>query len=142
METLRKYPLLRWLVVLFCLGYMVFPTFGVFELIPDNLPFVGNLDEFAVMFVMLAAADILPWVNSPSRLRLLMLGVIGVVSFLYILNPTAGILEFIPDNFPIIGNLDDAIAAFGASAVIAQGMYPRWEAEKAKRELPPTISQR
>jgi len=27
--------------------YLLNPTFGVFELIPDNLPFVGNLDEGA-----------------------------------------------------------------------------------------------
>jgi hypothetical protein len=32
----------------------------------------------------------------------------------YILNPTAGFIEFIPDNTPIIGNLDEA----GATALI------------------------
>jgi len=31
-------------------------------------------------------------------------------SVLYLLNPTAGILEVIPDNFPFIGNLDEATA--------------------------------
>jgi uncharacterized membrane protein YkvA (DUF1232 family) len=36
-----------------------------------------------------------------------LLAVLGVV---YILNPTAGFLEFIPDNLPIIGNLDDGVA--------------------------------
>ncbi|MCF8060360.1 MAG: DUF1232 domain-containing protein [Bacteriovoracaceae bacterium] len=34
-------------------------------------------------------------------------GLLGVV---YILNPTAGIIEFIPDNLPFIGNLDEAAA--------------------------------
>ena len=29
---------------------------------------------------------------------------------LYLLNPTAGIFELIPDNFPIVGNLDEAAA--------------------------------
>lgn len=133
METLRKNPILRGIVVVLCLAYMLFPSFGIFELIPDNLPLVGNLDEFVVMFVLLAALDAVPSVNSPSRLRWAVLGVIGVVSVIYLLNPTAGILEFIPDNFPVIGNLDEAIAALGASAVIAQAMYPRMEAEKAKR---------
>ncbi len=27
---------------------------------------------------------------------------------LYLLNPTAGILEFIPDNIPFLGNIDEA----------------------------------
>lgn len=26
------------------------------------------------------------------------------------MNPTLGVLEFIPDNFPIVGNLDEATA--------------------------------
>lgn len=32
------------------------------------------------------------------------------VSFVYLINPGAGFLELIPDNFPIIGNLDEAAA--------------------------------
>ena len=43
-----------------------------------------------------------------KSLLVLVLGVLGVV---YLLNPTAGIIEFIPDNTPIIGNLDEAMAA-------------------------------
>ena len=35
--------------------YMINPTLGVFELVPDNLPVVGNLDEAAVVFIMFAA---------------------------------------------------------------------------------------
>lgn len=35
----------------------------------------------------------------------------AAVGFIYILNPTLGIIELIPDNFPIIGNLDEGIAA-------------------------------
>jgi len=35
----------------------------------------------------------------------------GLVSLLYILNPTAGIVEIIPDNLPIVGNLDEGMAA-------------------------------
>ena len=34
----------------------------------------------------------------------------GVVGAIYVLNPTAGIIELIPDNFPIVGNLDEAAA--------------------------------
>ena len=36
--------------------------------------------------------------------------IIGILSVLYILNPGAGIFELIPDNIPIIGNLDEATA--------------------------------
>ena len=34
--------------------------------------------------------------------------VCGLIALIYLLNPTAGMLELIPDNFPIIGNLDEA----------------------------------
>lgn len=32
------------------------------------------------------------------------------LSVVYIINPTAGFIEFIPDNLPFIGNLDEATA--------------------------------
>ena len=35
---------------------------------------------------------------------------LGLFSFIYLLNPTAGFFELIPDNIPIIGNLDEAAA--------------------------------
>ena len=40
---------------------------------------------------------------------LLALSGIGL-SLLYLSNPTVGVFEFIPDNLPIIGNLDEAAA--------------------------------
>ncbi len=36
--------------------------------------------------------------------------VISAVGLLYILNPTFGLIEFIPDNLPVIGNLDEGVA--------------------------------
>lgn len=39
-------------------------------------------------------------------------GTIGLVSFLYLLNPTFGLFEFIPNAVPFIGNLDEATASF------------------------------
>lgn len=33
---------------------------------------------------------------------------LGAVSAVYLVNPTAGFLEFIPDNVPFLGNLDEA----------------------------------
>jgi uncharacterized membrane protein YkvA (DUF1232 family) len=41
----------------------------------------------------------------------IVVGVIGVVSAIYLFNPTAGLIELIPDNIPVIGNLDEAAAA-------------------------------
>jgi len=38
--------------------------------------------------------------------------VVGLLSLIYLINPTAGVLELIPDNIPGIGNLDEATAVF------------------------------
>lgn len=35
--------------------YLLNPGFGVFELIPDNVPFVGNLDEATASFLFISA---------------------------------------------------------------------------------------
>lgn len=35
---------------------------------------------------------------------------VGLLATIYILNPTAGVFEIIPDNMPLIGNLDEAAA--------------------------------
>lgn len=36
---------------------------------------------------------------------------VGAVALVYILNPGAGFLEFLPDNLPLLGNIDEAAAA-------------------------------
>ncbi len=43
-----------------------------------------------------------------GKLVLCWIGLAGAV--LYVLNPTAGIFEFLPDNLPVVGNLDEAAA--------------------------------
>lgn len=35
---------------------------------------------------------------------------LAVLGFIYILNPTLGLIEFLPDNLPIVGNLDEGAA--------------------------------
>jgi uncharacterized membrane protein YkvA (DUF1232 family) len=45
-----------------------------------------------------------------SKLKSIWIFCCGLVGLIYILNPTAGIIELIPDNIPIIGNLDEAAA--------------------------------
>ncbi len=44
---------------------------------------------------------------------------IGIVSFIYLLNPGIGIFEIIPDNFPLIGNLDESTATFFVLSALA-----------------------
>ncbi|HOU15233.1 MAG TPA: DUF1232 domain-containing protein [Anaerolineae bacterium] len=34
----------------------------------------------------------------------------SLVGLAYILNPTAGLIELLPDNLPIVGNLDEGVA--------------------------------
>ena len=44
------------------IAYMANPTAGVLELIPDNLPFVGNLDEATVAFFLVwSGANLVRW---------------------------------------------------------------------------------
>lgn len=34
--------------------------------------------------------------------------ILGALATIYLANPTAGIVELIPDNWPLVGNLDEA----------------------------------
>ena len=54
---------------------------------------------------------------------------LGVGGLLYLLNPGAGIFELLPDNLPLIGNLDEAAATtapsqmpWGAPTTVAAGL--------------------
>lgn len=50
---------------------------------------------------------------------------IAGVCIVYLINPTAGLLELIPDNIPIIGNLDEAAAVTGLlMALSSMGFIP------------------
>jgi uncharacterized membrane protein YkvA (DUF1232 family) len=48
----------------------------------------------------------------------------GLLAFLYLLNPTLGVLEFLPDNLPLVGNVDDATAAM---LLLAAMRYFGWD---------------
>ncbi len=37
---------------------------------------------------------------------------LGAISALYLLNVGVGVVEFVPDNLPLVGNLDEATATF------------------------------
>jgi len=36
---------------------------------------------------------------------------LAVIGLIYLLNPSAGLIEIIPDNIPLVGNLDEGVAA-------------------------------
>jgi hypothetical protein len=46
--------------------------------------------------------------------------VLGLVAVAYLLNLTAGIVEILPDNIPLIGNLDEGVAAIVAYQAFAK----------------------
>lgn len=66
-----------WATIIAGSVYLINPTAGIFELLPDNLPVVGNLDEAAVLFLMYSAMLYLGvrlpeflerWIRPPARL--------------------------------------------------------------------------
>lgn len=48
--------------------------------------------------------------KNKSKFKSFCVLVSGIIGLIYIFNPTAGLFEIIPDNFPVIGNLDEAAA--------------------------------
>lgn len=43
-------------------------------------------------------------------MKSIIVGIIGVLAFLYLINPTAGFFELLPDNIPLVGNVDEVTA--------------------------------
>lgn len=71
-------------------------------------------------------------------MKKIVVAVIGILSLLYLLNPGLGIFEIIPDNFPFIGNLDEAAATFLLLSSLAffgldlRGIFGVWGKKKSK----------
>ncbi len=68
---------------------------------------------------------------------------LGALSIVYLLNPTGGIIELIPDNIPFLGNLDETTVAFllvwsGANVVrwgrVRRAQRKARECEQSKEE--------
>lgn len=51
-----------------------------------------------------------PAMIQQNPLRSLFVAAAGLFSMLYLLNPTGGLIELIPDNFPLFGNFDEMAA--------------------------------
>ena len=65
---------------------------------------------------------------------------LAVVGLIYLLNPTFGVFEFIPDNLPIIGNLDESVAFMlvlaGIVEVLEGHKYHKKEKKEKQKETP------
>lgn len=63
--------------------------------------------------------------------------VVGLLSFLYLINPGAGFIEFIPDNMPLVGNIDEgaagALLLWAISAFRRRTSSPLPDHERADR---------
>jgi uncharacterized membrane protein YkvA (DUF1232 family) len=59
--------------------------------------------------------------------------ILAVIGVIYLLNPTLGILELIPDNLPIIGNIDESVAVMLVLAGIVEVLEGR-KIEKRKKD--------
>jgi uncharacterized membrane protein YkvA (DUF1232 family) len=56
--------------------------------------------------------------NGLAALPAWLLIVGAVIGIIYLINPTAGLIEIIPDNLPFLGNLDEA----GAAVLVITGI--------------------
>lgn len=81
----------------------------------------------------------------PRLLKEMMVLGVGAIALLYLVNPTAGFLEFIPDNLPLVGNLDEV----GATAILLgalryYGFDPTrlFVREEPKQLPPPPVTDR
>lgn len=66
--------------------------------------------------------------------------ILAVIGVIYLLNPTAGVFELIPDIIPGIGNLDESIAVMLIIAGIVEateGKKYRAEKKNANEAEPP-----
>jgi hypothetical protein len=45
-------------------------------------------------------------------LKKFLVAMIGILALLYLFNPGLGVFEIIPDNIPLIGNLDEVTATY------------------------------
>jgi len=61
-QTMLPQPVL-FMIAVVCGLYLVMPTLGIFELIPDAIPLIGSLDEAGATAGLLFAAGGLGWLD-------------------------------------------------------------------------------
>ncbi len=75
-----------------------------------------------------------------NKMKTFLVGLVGIIAFIYLLNPTAGFLEFIPDNIPLIGNLDEAgavtiiIASLGYFGIDVSSLFTQKNSTEVKEK--------
>jgi uncharacterized membrane protein YkvA (DUF1232 family) len=69
--------------------------------------------------------------NRPWQRRLIAFGAIAL-GIVYLINPTAGVFELIPDALPFVGNLDEA----AATTLVIWGIQAWRQASSALPALP------
>jgi hypothetical protein len=47
----------------------------------------------------------------PCTMKKFLVALAGLLALPYLLNPTFGVAEFLPDNIPLVGNIDEATAS-------------------------------
>ena len=52
--------------------------------------------------------------------RKIFMALLGFVSVIYLINPGVGVFELLPDNLPLVGNLDEALATALLIAVLRE----------------------
>ncbi|MCB9171142.1 MAG: DUF1232 domain-containing protein [Flavobacteriales bacterium] len=72
-------------------------------------------------------------------MKKLLVALAGILAFLYLMNPTLGIFELLPDNIPLVGNLDEATATMVLLAVLR---YFGWDLTDLFRPAPPRLAAR
>lgn len=63
-------------------------------------------------------SDSPPRQNNPVSGKDVAAVLLGLLAVVYLVNPTAGVFELIPDNLPVVGNLDEAVATAILLAVL------------------------
>ena len=62
---------------------------------------------------------------------------LSVIALIYLANPTAGVIELIPDNIPFVGNLDEAGAVLILMNTLRYygiDLAGVWDRDKPKRQ--------
>ncbi len=98
--------------------YLILPNGGLVELVPDPLPIIGNLDEGAASILLIRSLQLMKnyrhnnQISPIVRVVAVSMGILGIV---YLLLPTFGVVEFIPDLTPFIGHVDELAAILFSS---------------------------
>jgi hypothetical protein len=60
---------------------------------------------------------------------------ISAFGLVYLLNPTLGVFELIPDNLPLVGNVDEGVAAMLMLSGVVEALEGRRQRRAGKTEL-------